>query len=180
MSEIESTASSAHTAWRARFIVGFLMLAIAFLGMIFTNITSQGGWIYWRTMTPIYALLSIGLSLYLRKMKFSDTVTNVWHEIWHWFGLLLAVFLLSKLVDMGFINQLQAGIQVLLLLALATFLAGVYIESTFIVVGILLGLMIWMVGLLNLYLYAFALLGIIVFALVFYLISKFKKTDASQ
>lgn len=175
MSSTEPTQSPASNTWRVRFIIGFLMLAIAFVGMIFTNISSQGGWIYWRTMTPVYALLSIGLSLYLRNMKFSETVTSIWHEIWHWFGLLLAVFLLSKLVDMGFMNHLQAGVQVLLLLALATFLAGVYIESTFLVVGILLGLMIWTVGLLNLYLYAFALLGIVLFVIVFYVVSKMKK-----
>lgn len=178
MSSVETTQQSVNkNVWRIRFIVGFLMLTIAFVGMVFTNISSQGGWIYWRTMTPIYALLCIGLSLYLRHMKLSDTLVTVWHEIWHWFGLLLAVFVLSKLVDMGFMNHLQAGVQVLLLLALATFLAGVYIDSTFIITGILLGLMIWMVGFLNLYLYAFALLGIIVFALVFYVVTKLKKTE---
>lgn len=177
MSSLETTEESRSTGntWHVRFIIGSLMLAIAFVGMIFTNVTSQGGWIYWRTMTPIYALLSIGLSLYLRKMEFSKTVTSLWHEVWHWMGLLLAIFVLSKLVEMGFINHLQAGIQVLLLLALATFLAGVYIESTFLVVGILLGLMIWTVGLLNLYLYVFAILGIIIFALVFYVGARLKK-----
>ncbi len=178
MSSIEPTEThTVNNTWRVRFIVGFLMLVIAFVGMVFTNISSQGGWLYWRTMTPVYALLCIGLSLYLRHMKFSEAVATIWHEILHWFSLLVTVFLLSKLVDMGFVNHLQAGVQVLLLLTLATLLAGVYIEATFLVVGILLGLMIWMVGWLNLYLYAFALLGIIVFAIVFYVVSRLKKAS---
>jgi len=57
-----------------------------------------------------------------------------------WFGLFLAVFLISMFVNIGLIGRFEAGLIVLVFLALNTFITGIYVESTFFIIGILLGL----------------------------------------
>jgi hypothetical protein len=151
--------------WKVRFGVSMAMLILAVLGMVVTDLKIDGSWLYWRIMTPVYALLSIGLSLYMRRKKLRDEIFTIWHEILHWIGLVLAIYLVSTLVQIGFISRFQAGVEVLILLAMATFLAGIYIESTFLVTGITLGLLVIGVGYLDQYLYAI-LIPLILIALV--------------
>lgn len=169
-----------HFTWKLRFSVGVVMLFLALLGMIITNLEVNGSWSYWRIMTPVYALLSIGLSLYLRHHNQRPIVLTIWHEIVHWIGLILAIYLVSVLVDIGFISRFQAGIQVLLLLSLATFLAGIYFESTFIVVGIALGLLVAGIGFLEQYLYITIIPVIVIALLGIFFLSRHKKHKKNE
>jgi hypothetical protein len=152
-------------SWKPRFIVGIIMICLAFIGMIVTHVKADGAWLYWRIMTPIYAALCIGLSIYMRNKEIRKSIWTIWHEIFHWIGLLLAVLLVNVLVQMGFSSRYQAGIEVLLLLSLSTFLAGVYTEPSFIIIGIALGLFIVVIAFLNQYLY-FILVPVILFAIL--------------
>lgn len=143
---MENTTSSVrtyerHPIWKLRFVVGVIMLSLAFAGMIVSSITADGGWLYWRLMAPCYALLCIGLSLRMRYHRLSPAVATIWHEIFHWLGFLACVYLVAILVP-GFLTTFLAGLTILLLLALATFLAGLYSEPTFIVIGIAIGLLV--------------------------------------
>lgn len=124
--------------WRSRLIVGLFMLILAFVGLIITDISKEGAWEYWRAMTPIYALLSIGLSLHLRKNTDISIKTEIWQEILHWSGLIGSVYLISSFVNMGFIGRFEAGLVILVLLSLATFLAGIYHDFLFFIIGLVL------------------------------------------
>jgi len=172
----ESTVTKHHHAWKARFIIGTIMLVLALLGMVLTDMKVGGGWFYWRIITPIYALLSLGLSLHLRHLQVRNTVAKIWHEILHWVGFLLSVYLVSALVKMGFISQFQAGVEVLVLVALATFLAGVYIEPTFLVIGIALGLLVAGVAFLDQYLYGILVPVVAIAVVMLFWLSRRKKT----
>ncbi len=143
--------------WRARLGVGIAMLILSFVGMILTDIEAAGGWNYWRWTVPIYALLALWLSWYLRKREFSFSAVTLWHELLHWVGLIASVFLITFFVDLGILSRFLAGLCVLTLLAQAIFIAGIYIESTFIWIGIVIGLLTCGVAFLEEYLYAFAI-----------------------
>lgn len=106
-----------HNAWKARFVVGLIMLGIALFGLISADIEAGGAWDYWSVMTPVYAVLSLGLSLYLHHMKLRVAVFTIWHEVLHWGGLLVAVYVVSLLISIGLMSRFLAGLQVLLLLA---------------------------------------------------------------
>jgi hypothetical protein len=161
--------------WKARFTVSLVMLFLACLGMAFTDLKSEGAWIYWRAITPVYALLSIGLSFYLKHKKAKDVVWTIWHEIAHWVGLLASIYVLSLLVRMGFMGRFEAGVETILLLALATFLAGVYIEPTHLVIGAILGLIVLGIGFVNQYLYGIFLPIIVIALVLIFWISRTKK-----
>ena len=81
------------------------------------------------------------------------------------------------LVDMGFMSRFQASLEVLILLALATFLAGVYTEPTFIVVGIALGFMVLGVAFVNRYFYILLLPAIALAIFFIFWMARRKKSQ---
>lgn len=140
-------------AWVARAIVGSLMLVLAFVGLVLTQIERTAAWDYWRGVAVGYALLSLSLSWYMRARGLRASLFTIWHEVWHWAGLLAAIYLTTIFLKIGFFARFPASVIVITLLALATFLAGVYIEPTFVVMGIILGLLGLSVAYVEVYLY---------------------------
>lgn len=140
--------------WRARLIVGILMLFLAFLGVVSTDIFKSGGWDYWKWVVGIYALLALWLSWYIRRRQDVLSPITLGHELIHWIGVVAAVFMVSYFVSIGIVSRYVAGIFDLTLLSLGVFLAGIYIESTFILIGIVLGILALFSAFMAEYLYA--------------------------
>jgi hypothetical protein len=140
--------------WKARLGVGVAMLLLAFLGMVVTDVRSEGGWGYWKWMGPVYALLALWLSWYVRKQQQTISPITLGHELLHWLGVNASIFMVSFFVHLGIISRFIAGIFDLTLLSLAIFLAGVYIEPTFLFVGIILGVFAILSAVVVQYLYA--------------------------
>jgi MFS family permease len=167
----------AHHPWRVRFIVGISMFVLVFIGMIFTDVKKDEAWVFWRIISVIFALLSLGMSFYLRHHKWKDSVVTIWHELLHWLGLILSVFIVSIIVELGIMGRFEASLQVLILLSLATYLAGVYIEPTFLFIGVLLGL--FAIGLTMASLYMFTIM-IPVAAIAFFAFMYFIRKKSHQ
>jgi hypothetical protein len=140
--------------WRARLIVGILMLFLAFLGMVFTDIFKSGGWDYWKWVVGVYAILALWLSWYIRRKQAVISPITLGHELLHWLGVIATVFMVSYFVHLGIMSRFMAGIFDLTLLSLGVFLAGVYIESTFILIGVILGVLALFSAIITQYLYA--------------------------
>ncbi|MBI2812266.1 MAG: hypothetical protein HYX67_15750 [Candidatus Melainabacteria bacterium] len=140
-------------AMKLRLIAALLMLVLGFIGVIVTDIKKDGAWEYWRFLCVIYALISVLLSWSLRKKGWKSTVLTIWHEIAHWAGLVAVIFICSYFVRIGLISRFEASFVTLLLLALTTYLAGIYTEPTLILIGIVLGSFAAMLGFLDEYLY---------------------------
>jgi hypothetical protein len=157
-----------HHPWRARLIVGILMLIFAFIGLIVSDVMHDGAWIYWRAIIPVYALLSLALSYYLRKNSKDVSSITLWHELLHWLALIGGVYLISVFVNMGLVGRFEASLQVLILLALTTFLAGIYNDMIFMIVGLLLGCFTSGAAFFTEYLYTIMLPLTILAALIMY------------
>ena len=167
--------------WWARLAVGIAMLALAFLGVILTDLESSGDWEYWKWTVPAYAVLALWLSWYIRRSKETVSPVTLWHEILHWIGLFGAVVLVSTFVEMGLLSRSLAGLFVLTLLALTVFTVGVYIESTFLLIGVVLGLFAALVAITVKYLYAFTIpILIIAIGTLVYMIWRSNKKVSSQ
>ncbi len=139
--------------WKFRIGITILMLILAFIGLIFTNIQEEMGWNYWRAITPIYGLLCLFTSWYLRKKNQVITSIKLWHEVLHWVGLFGGVVLISSFVDRGIMSRFAAGVSILTLLGFSVYIAGIYIERSFIVIGIVLALFAGFASFLQQYLY---------------------------
>lgn len=115
-------------------------MVLAFIGLIVTSVWSQQGLYYWLCLTPILALSCIWLSWYLRRKNHHFSTITLWHEILHWAGMIAAVWLVWHFVKMGVLGRFEAGLVIVVILALTTFIAGVYIDTSYIIVGVALGL----------------------------------------
>lgn len=146
-----------HRHWKMRLFIALVMLILAFIGLIVSDLHQNGAWVYWRIMVPVFALLSIFLSSYLRWQGAFKTAITIWHELLQWFGLALAVYLISKYVTIGLMGRFEAGLAVLTLLALTIFIAGIYVEMTFVFIGLLLGFFAAAAAMLTAYTYTIML-----------------------
>lgn len=149
--------------WAARFAVSAVLLTVGFFGLIFTNIKASGAWTFWRWAAPVFAGLALWLSWYLRRKSESYSLLSLWHELLHWLGFIGAIFLLSFFVNQGLVGRFEASLFALTLTGLSVFLAGVYIETTFLFVGILFGAFAALVAFMEEYLYAIAFLLLLSF-----------------
>lgn len=145
--------ASQNKGLKGRLIVVGILLLLGFCGVILTDVSKTGAWQYWRLLVIVYAVLSIGLSIHLRKRGWKSTLFTVWHEIAHWFGLIGALTVVSYSVTTGLIGRFEASVLTLLLLALTTYLAGIYTEPTFIFLGLMLGSFAAVITFLDAYLY---------------------------
>ena len=128
-----------HRNWKMRLIVALTMLILAFIGLVVTDLFKDGAWGYWRWMVPIFAILSIFLNWYLHRNQKTISGTTIWHEIACWGGLALAVYVISTFIGVGILARFQAALVVLTMLALTSYINGIYREPTFIAIGIMLG-----------------------------------------
>lgn len=171
--EQEIVVKKHHHHWKMRLMVGLVMLGLAFIGLIVSDIRQNGAWNYWRVMVPVYAVLCLFLSWYLRRNQRILTTATVWHELVQWFGLILAVYLVSIFVNIGLMGRFEAGLVVLTLLSLTLFIAGIYVEATFFLIGLLMGIFAAGAALMAAYIYTVMLpLTIIVAALLVWVARK--------
>ncbi len=169
--------------WGARFWVCVILLALSFIGLVFTNLYEEGGWYYWKYAVPVYALIALWLSWYLRQNKQSLSLLTLGHEIFHWLGLMGAAFLVTQFYHMGVFSRLIGSLVDLLLIAQAFFLAGIYIERTFIFIGIVLAIFSWSVAFTITYIYIYIALPVVLIALAgiyFYLKYTHRKSSSTQ
>jgi hypothetical protein len=155
-------------SWRWRLIAGLLMFLLAFLGVIFTVLKQSWSWNYWKVVAGLFALISFSLGAYLKQYRLKTAAITLWHEVFHWLALLSAIAVLSRMVTLGILSPFAASLQALLIIALATFLAGVYIEKTFLFVGAFMGCFSLILSYVSLYSYLIFVPIAIVFVLAFY------------
>lgn len=146
-----------HHPMLARGIIALLMIALAFLGIILTDILKTGAFGYWEWITPLYAVMALWLSWYERRNKEIVRPITLFHELLHWAGLIAAVILISIYVRIGILGRFEAGLFVLTALSLSVYLAGILIDPAFYVIGLLMGMMGLLIAFLNEYLYAISL-----------------------
>lgn len=133
------------------------MLVLAFIGIILTSVVSSGGWAYWKAIIPVYAAMALWLSWLMRRSQDIVRPITLWHELLHWIGLFAAIFLVELYVHSGLFSRNQASLFALTLLSLTVFTIGVYVETTFILIGIVLGLFAAIIAVAIEYFYAFTI-----------------------
>ena len=164
----------------ARLIVLIAMLLLAFAGVVFTDVDKTGAFRYWQWIAVVYAVMALLLSWYERRDVSVLRPTTLMHELFHWIGSNAAVYLVSLYVSLGIVSRFEAALLVLTVLSLAVYLAGLYIEISFTIIGIVLGLFAAVVAFFEDYLYAiaFPLLFISSAVLFWYLIHHKKNPNA--
>ncbi len=151
--ELENLPPPPQHPWIARLGVTAIMLLLAFVGMVVTHVKATGGWDYWKWVGVVYALLALWLSWYMKRQTQTVAPFTILHEVVHWVGVIGSIFVVGTYVEIGIISRYAAGLFDLTLLSLGIFLAGIYIEKTFIAIGLVLALLAIFTAFINQYLY---------------------------
>lgn len=165
--------------WKARLFVALFMLIMAFSGLVISDLKQDMAWTYWRIMVPCFAVICLWLSWYLRRSGRNMTSPySLWHEFFHWVALISCVYLVSVFVQMGVMGKVDAYLVVMTLLALTTFIAGIYVDRSFIVIGIALALFALGAALAITYLYTVMLpITVVIAIILIIMIYKGKKKE---
>jgi hypothetical protein len=122
--------------WKIHAVIALALILLSFIGVLVTNFISSVAWKYWNISIPIFALLCIILNWADNRAQMREHAFKLLiQEILHWGGILLTIYLVSIFVHYGLVSNIDAGLFVLTLLALGTFMAGVYLNKTFYIIS---------------------------------------------
>ena len=176
MSSNDSTDSvSFFTNKKSDQIVFSALVLLALAGVVVTNISPLYAHSFWVFMLVVYACTSI---CYGRKSASSldgGLGGFVGKQIIHWSGSLTAVLCVYALVRTGTVNYEQAGTIILLILALATFLAGSHVGWRFYILGAFLALITVIMAYVEQYIWLIVVAVCLILGAV-YLWTRYKKT----
>ena len=155
-----------HLHFAEAILVALLVLSAVGIGI--ADISPEYGFRYWAAMIPVFAAISLFASWSQARRHGAAVGTVIRVQLFHWIGLLLALYVVFLLQHTGRLNNEDAGLVALLALALGTFLAGVHFDWRLCVVGILLGCTVAVAALVEEFLWMLLLpAGLIIVVAVF-------------
>ncbi|MGA9538396.1 MAG: hypothetical protein WBR24_21040 [Desulfobacterales bacterium] len=120
-------------------IIMILLVLLAIVGIGITDFSPQLSHWYWLAMVAITGIACIVMEWSSARKKGLSATTIVKKEVFIWLGVLVAVNLVYFLFHSGRLDSENTGLVILLILALATFLAGLRLDWRLCLLGGLLG-----------------------------------------
>jgi hypothetical protein len=109
-------------------IIMILLVLLAIVGIGITDFSPQLSHWYWLAMVVITGIACIVMEWSRARKKGLSATTIVKKEVFIWLGVLVAVNLVYFLFHSGRLDSENTGLVILLILALATFLAGLRLD----------------------------------------------------
>ena len=145
------------------------LMALAVIGVAITYLYPAKSYRYWLAMVPIFGTGCLSLEwsrLRNRGKGFWDIITD---QLTHWCGVLVSVYLVDLLFNAQQLNNQNVGLVILLVLALATFLAGIQLGWRLYLLGGFLWLVLLTAAYLTGYLWILILGGTLITAIYVYM-----------
>lgn len=115
-----------------------VMLSMAVLGIGLVTFTGDPHGFYWALLTPIYCGICIYIGWPHAPTK-NERIKLIWTQILHWAAFLAAMWLIYSPAMRSLVDVNATGLNLMTLLALATFVAGVHASAWQIsIVGLIL------------------------------------------
>ena len=159
-------------------IVFSALIVLAMIGIIITNISPASALYYWVFMLVAYAGTAIYFGKRLASEKETDLEDFVLKQIVHWGASLVAILCVYTLLHTGRVNHEEAGLIMLLVLALATFLAGSRVGWHFYLLGVLLCIATIVIAYIEMFMWIIILVAAMIVGATYYWAKhKMKKED---
>jgi len=118
-----------------------ILLGLALIGMGLTQASDGGGALYWLIVLWIYALFSLVRAWLQAKQRDESIWSEIHLHVFHWLGALVAVHIVFVLERNDILARNAASDVAMVVLALASYLAGLHFERLFVLIGIILAIM---------------------------------------
>jgi hypothetical protein len=149
-------------SWKATGAIALIMVLLALLGVGVSTLDPVLARKYWMTLIPIYGVLCTVTAWKRSQQAGAAGGKLVLRQIFHWFGIGGAVLIDFAIRGSGMEAEISFGFNALLLLALGCFLAGVHLDWSFGLVGLLLALTLVLAAKAQQYLWLLFLVGVLV------------------
>ena len=176
----KTTNTNRLTGWLRRLTVyEYILLALMALAVIGVGITyfiPAKSYRYWVAMVPVFGIACTSIEWSRLRRQNLDTWKTVRNQLYHWLGVLVSVYLVHMLLNIQQLTKQNAGLIVLLVLALGTFLAGIQLGWRLFVLGAFLWVILVVAAYLQGSLWVMILIGVVMISLFIYLRSRNSKS----
>jgi len=114
--------------WWLRDLPFAVLLALTVFGVLYMSFAHQPMVSYWEVLAPVIGLVCIA-SGWPQAPDRAARVRLIWTQVLHWLAFLAAMNLLLLGAGQSMLTPEAAGLAVLTLLALGTFVAGVHLQT---------------------------------------------------
>ncbi|MGB5424876.1 MAG: hypothetical protein WBN03_22100 [Desulfobacterales bacterium] len=152
------------------------LMALAVIGVGITYFIPDKSYRYWLAMIPVFGIGCTSIEWSRLRRQDLGIWKTIRNQLIHWFGVLVSVYLVHMLLNIQQLTKQNAGLIVLLVLALGTFLAGIQLGWRLFVLGVFLWVILVMAAYLQGSLWVMILIGVVMISLFIYLRSRSGKS----
>lgn len=116
-----------------------LLVLLSAVGVAINDYSPKSAFRYWVWMAPTFGVISIAAAWWRAHRRGESVVVAVQRQVLHWAGVIGAVYLIYLLQSTGRMENEAAGLAALIVIALASFLAGAHSDWRLMVLGAVLG-----------------------------------------
>jgi len=153
------------------------LLVLVVIGVGISYFLPDKSYRYWVAMVPIFGIACTSSEWSRLRRQNLGIWKTVRNQLIHWFGVLVSVYLVHMLLNIQLLTKQNAGLVVLLVLALGTFLAGLQLGWRLYVLGAFLWIILVMAAYLQGSLWVMILVGVVMISLFLYLRSRSGKSS---
>jgi hypothetical protein len=157
-----AASAPAGSIWR-RLGVYIFMVVWAVGGLAYTDVNPERSIPFWQLTTVLFAIIAI---IHVIRSDAPDRMVLALKQLAHWLAFLAAMAVLHSHYVTDLVTGDPLGVVTLILLALAVFLDGVYVDWRFCIVGLVLAAGVLMVAWLDDWALGIFLVALVVVALV--------------
>ena len=143
-------------------VIFVILVILTLVGVTVTNFSPSLAHNYWLLVVVVFAIASIICELRHAKKENPDHKYKFTRQIIHWVGTLFTVLAVYVLLYTGRVNYEETSLVMLLIIALATFLAGIYAGWRFYLLGLFLLLSTIVAAYIEQYLWVLGGIGIVI------------------
>lgn len=158
-------------------VILLALMALAVIGVGITYVFPAKSYPYWLAMVPVFGIACTSIEWSRLRRQNLDTWKTVRDQLFHWLGVLISVYLVHMLLNIQQLTKQNAGLIVLLVLALGTFLAGIQLGWRLFVLGAFLWIILVMAAYLQGSLWVMILIGMVMIGLFIYVRSRNSKSS---
>jgi hypothetical protein len=162
VAETPRSVFSFDASWKVTGTIALIMVLLALLGVGLSAMDAPLARKYWMILIPVYGVLCTVTAWRRSQQAGASGGAQVLRQVLHWLGIGGAVLIDFSVRGAGAEAQPIAGWAALLLLALGCFLAGVHLDWSFGLVGLLLALTFVVAAKAQQYLWLLFIVGIVV------------------
>jgi uncharacterized membrane protein len=167
-------------SWTLAVVVAIVMVLFALVGVGLTAANLEFAKSYWICLVPVYGLLCIATAWMRVRAGAAFDYTQVYRQFFHWLGVGVALGLEFYIRASGQETDNAAALNSLLLLSLGCFLAGVHLETLFLLVGLLLAALLAVIDKAAQYQWAIFLGGGVAIVVILILHRRFGRASGSH